>query len=1564
MSQTGSYSVNLIGSIASNLAGLQGYDVMALELIQNADDAKASSITFNITDDALVVENDGEFSYCGDLGESSCPNLSGANGYSCDFHRITNLASGGKARRSENIGRFGIGFVSTYQLCDHPQISSSGITVTLLPEQEKYRFETADETTGTRFTLPWAKDPGSSLRRELRVSAIQSDDLDQLETDIARILDGTLLFLNHLKSAELRRNGRLIRSCKLTRDGENTILLEFGPDEQLEMWLVIQADANEQAGKLTERFPQLEPDDRRADITVAFRLDTDPLLRGLFYAFLPTEQLTGLPLHINADFYPEPDRKSIILSGGKHQQHWNEMLIQTAAEKIAAKLDELKDQLGAELVWDLLKRAWAISQGYAEDWQPFFWQSLEATVDSDSKLAWTHKNQWAVIGQTIIPPKEISGPEQALLNTLGLELANERIVKQAQEVLQKLGTVRLSLKRIAETLENSDFFQSVSSQAKIDESQARSLYQPLWQLIERSAADLPAGRKPGDYFNDLPILLTTAQQPIAPANAHQSYDELATPFAELLPELNLISSALYPHTVTRNLAPELTLDAVASLLEQVVQSASDAEDLLGTDGRKAHKLYRAMADLNAQYDCGVADHALTKIPLFLTGDGYTSANSVSLPGNFSDPIGFANILDSRALDPVIEDFFHRSVGIRKLEIGTYITDVLPSFFAGATEPKAVNKLLAELADHRTILDDDELVTALSELPLIPTQDDAWNKPSNTYYYTDELREVLGNNTSYWVDEKRLDSSRSIRAFVEQLGLREKPSAAHLADRILRIASNKPSSQSIDKCEKTFYKACDLFDDWKRNDVAELEDFKAMLSSEDCLPAHGDGENWYSPERIYAPYFLDAFSSQAPILPFRNTQKLNRDLLKELGIRIDPETSLVVSHIEHCIANALEPSSMSYLVLNNRSNIEEESSEIRRLATVASVYDKSRNIFLRPNQLFWTTPSLGERALRVPETLNDYRRLFELLGVKEVPTPFDHLTIAQDIIDEFGDTGFPIPPQDRQIYQKCLLVIADAINSDEDLELAGKSLRDQACILNLEGKLCFPDEIAIRDSDWHESYFGDELSGMLTAFQPELQSLYRLIGIRYLSQKIRPVIGQKHGDQPRTDIAERFHERAGCIIRVLHDRPRITLLDLSERLATLNVVQCDTLDVMFVCDLRSPALESPETPEKAHYEADENTLYIATDDIGEFAIPAFNSLLHILATSPTGASIPNLVLVCGLVLDAADLHTAEQKLSAAGFPDADSLEQSGEDELEGGELGELGTGEEDEGTGIATGGGAIQVHKGAETTTSAGHEPAEGSDSHPGQGQTNGNGGRGTESGTSDAGTKKRQKERGQKRRDRLLSYVIPKGEEDSDHETDPSILQHNLTVEDRGRAAVVLYEKARGRDAIPQSQDNPGWDIVSTDAATGAIRYIEVKAIDGEWNDVGVGLSKLQFSEALNYHNDYWLYVVENSGDKDHERVYPIQSPATKVTSFMFDQNWRDIAGDVTETAAATVDEAPADGYVPGAHIDCGLFGKGVIKEVNVRGRTKQLLIDFGDGKERPMNLNTSRMKIIDDPGS
>jgi hypothetical protein len=55
----------------------------------------------------LWVRNSGHFAYCGNLSAEVCPFLQ-SDGYSCDFHSIVDVASGGKLGRSDNIGRFGI----------------------------------------------------------------------------------------------------------------------------------------------------------------------------------------------------------------------------------------------------------------------------------------------------------------------------------------------------------------------------------------------------------------------------------------------------------------------------------------------------------------------------------------------------------------------------------------------------------------------------------------------------------------------------------------------------------------------------------------------------------------------------------------------------------------------------------------------------------------------------------------------------------------------------------------------------------------------------------------------------------------------------------------------------------------------------------------------------------------------------------------------------------------------------------------------------------------------------------------------------------------------------------------------------------------------------------------------------------------------------------------------------------------------------------------------------------------------------------------------------------------
>ncbi len=196
---------------------------------------------------------------------------------------------------------------------------------------------------------------------------------------------------------------------------------------------------------------------------------------------------------------------------------------------------------------------------------------------------------------------------------------------------------------------------------------------------------------------------------------------------------------------------------------------------------------------------------------------------------------------------------------------------------------------------------------------------------------------------------------------------------------------------------------------------------------------------------------------------------------------------------------------------------------------------------------------------------------------------------------------------------------------------------------------------------------------------------------------------------------------------------------------------------------------------------------------------------------------------------------------------------------------------------------------------------------------------------------------------------------ETDSDSQKNRTEHNLAVEVVARGAVCAYEKARGRVAEQMAQTHPGYDIISRNSLTGEDRFIEVKGVNGEWNQTGVGLSRLQFSNAQDYGDRYWLYVVEFVSDPQHIRVHPIRSPATQVTSFMFDGNWRDSVTDENED--------PTSSFIPGARVKHATLGVGNIVEVIQKGASKLLTIKFDD-KPRPtpyVPLNLYSLTIIED---
>jgi superfamily II DNA or RNA helicase len=113
--------------------------------------------------------------------------------------------------------------------------------------------------------------------------------------------------------------------------------------------------------------------------------------------------------------------------------------------------------------------------------------------------------------------------------------------------------------------------------------------------------------------------------------------------------------------------------------------------------------------------------------------------------------------------------------------------------------------------------------------------------------------------------------------------------------------------------------------------------------------------------------------------------------------------------------------------------------------------------------------------------------------------------------------------------------------------------------------------------------------------------------------------------------------------------------------------------------------------------------------------------------------------------------------------------------------------------------------------------------------------------------------------------VVPARQVDAAMQEDPDIEQVGMTV-------TMEYERQQGRVPEDVAAENLGFDVRSTDPATGRKRYIEVKARAR----VGpVALTQNEWFKAGRFNTDYYLYVVLNAATQPE--LYIIQDPAANL---------------------------------------------------------------------------------------
>ncbi|MBA4157058.1 MAG: ATP-binding protein [Gemmatimonadetes bacterium] len=295
------------------------------ELLQNAEDARATGVTFDLNRTRLEITHD---------GHPFSPK---------DVESITSIGQSSKKDDVNQIGKFGVGFKAVFGYTSMPQIQSGD-----------YRFEIRDlvcpvrlgdgvPDDTTQFIFPFnhpEKDPEQAY--------------SETAEGLKKLSDETLLFLNHIRaiswfveedatSGDIKRESATENRIRIVRNSTDRAAPEISE------WLRFQTSIDE-----TGRFDE----QGKLKVAIAFRLgereaagsEGEPGASttqkkqiveadGKLFIFFPAEkETTKLRFHIHGPYASAVDRASI-----KSGRPENQALLARTADLVVAALPTIRD---------------------------------------------------------------------------------------------------------------------------------------------------------------------------------------------------------------------------------------------------------------------------------------------------------------------------------------------------------------------------------------------------------------------------------------------------------------------------------------------------------------------------------------------------------------------------------------------------------------------------------------------------------------------------------------------------------------------------------------------------------------------------------------------------------------------------------------------------------------------------------------------------------------------------------------------------------------------------------------------------------------------------------------------------------------------------------------------------------------------------------------------------------------------------------------------------------------------------------------------------------------------
>ena len=756
--ETLKYGVNFLNYLSQQLADLDGITTLAHELIQNADDAKddagklaATQITFDIRDNALIVSNDAVFR-------------------EEDFDRLREVASASKRSESgdRTTGAFGVGFVSVYQITDRPEICSAGRRWTLRPEDQEID-EDHSENNGTTFRLPWTSEK-SRVRNGLQKPPVGKDSIDSFAEELKESLPRAILFLQKLDTIELLRNGEPVSHMERVVGGNTT---KVGCDGVIQTWRFIEGNFFSEASGLKGEFSPTYIEGNRSDrvqIAIPDSLRDD----GLLFATLPTKQSTGLPFHINADFFPSTDRKSIVFGDTRtrvHRSEWNRAAMRAAAAAVGDNLIALRDMFrdDAPTFWGILDRLQDIHKDRGDDTRiPLgaFWGRLSPSLPS-SPIVYTESGKWVTPSQVYIPTGDKEKEAVSAFGALGIEIVHRDLLKY-RNILTSIGVGVLRIEHIYEALKNKGMVRHTPS----DEPLPDGTLELLWKGIH-GVLDNTQGRA-----KRLEAKSLLKQCALAPGIDGRLWPCRSVYRADA-PTHNLFALLMSRNAASFLAERGLKVPLLRSLCTQFKPGNAISElECLDSEDYQAQWRNGSFdpATLLHWFDghklqlTGDLSERLAQLPIFPSARKLRPLEDLWLQDGFPDPIGVAALLDMGKLND-LGDFLRR-LGASELTFTDYARDYIPGAFAAdsAVSQDDKRKLLDILAERiGSIRDDQEVKARLAAARIVECAGGLFRQPGTVYLPNEDVKAVLGNHVDY-----ALRNSESRTELYRLLGIQEQP----------------------------------------------------------------------------------------------------------------------------------------------------------------------------------------------------------------------------------------------------------------------------------------------------------------------------------------------------------------------------------------------------------------------------------------------------------------------------------------------------------------------------------------------------------------------------------------------------------------------------------------------------------------------------------------------------------------------------------------------------------------------------------------------------------------------